>query len=217
MPEPRPQSITLAVRVTPRAKRNAVLKTGDKSLKVYVTAPPEDGCADHGHNAVPRRSVNRLPPVAVDPNDASPAMIPAAFDPNRAPVWRENPMAPDPLPMVMVPNPCACDPHVLWPRRRHGDFDDHCRRRGSLDSFLNRSGRRWRRRRNGIRWRSRSHGRRCRRWRRTAARSVNHKVDDLLAGSAVLQIQNVGGAQVIYRVRTSNLAQDDFITDTAFR
>jgi uncharacterized protein (TIGR00251 family) len=46
MPEPQPQSITLAVRVTPRARRNAVVKTDDKSLKVYVTAPPEDGRAN---------------------------------------------------------------------------------------------------------------------------------------------------------------------------
>ena len=46
MPEPEPQTITLAVRVTPRAKRNAVVKTDDKSLKIYVTAPPEDGRAN---------------------------------------------------------------------------------------------------------------------------------------------------------------------------
>jgi hypothetical protein len=30
----------------PRAKRNAVVKTADGSLKVYVTAPPEDGRAN---------------------------------------------------------------------------------------------------------------------------------------------------------------------------
>jgi uncharacterized protein (TIGR00251 family) len=46
MPEPQPQTITLAVRVTPRARRNAVVRTADKSLKVYVTAPPEDGRAN---------------------------------------------------------------------------------------------------------------------------------------------------------------------------
>lgn len=40
------QTITFDVRVTPRAKRNAVTKAADGSLKVYVTAPPEDGRAN---------------------------------------------------------------------------------------------------------------------------------------------------------------------------
>jgi uncharacterized protein (TIGR00251 family) len=39
-------STTFTVRVTPRAKRNAVTKMQDGSLKVYVTAPPEDGRAN---------------------------------------------------------------------------------------------------------------------------------------------------------------------------
>ncbi len=46
MKEPQSQTITLAVRVTPRAKRNAVTKMEDGSIKVYVTAPPEDGRAN---------------------------------------------------------------------------------------------------------------------------------------------------------------------------
>jgi len=46
MPESLPQTITLAVRVTLRAKRNVVTKMPDNSLKVYVTAPPEDGRAN---------------------------------------------------------------------------------------------------------------------------------------------------------------------------
>jgi uncharacterized protein (TIGR00251 family) len=37
---------TFNVRVQPRAKRNAVTKVADGSLKVYVTAPPEDGRAN---------------------------------------------------------------------------------------------------------------------------------------------------------------------------
>lgn len=37
---------TFEVRVQPRAKRNAVTKAADGSLKVYVTAPPEDGRAN---------------------------------------------------------------------------------------------------------------------------------------------------------------------------
>ena len=41
-----PESTTLQIRVQPRAKRNAVTKTADGSLKVYVTAPPEDGRAN---------------------------------------------------------------------------------------------------------------------------------------------------------------------------
>ena len=39
-------STTFNVRVQPRAKRNAVTKATDGSLKVYVTAPPEDGRAN---------------------------------------------------------------------------------------------------------------------------------------------------------------------------
>ncbi len=46
MTEPPLHAITLAVRVNPRAKRNAVTKTADGSIKVYVTAPPEDGRAN---------------------------------------------------------------------------------------------------------------------------------------------------------------------------
>jgi len=46
MTEPQFQTITLNVRVTPRAKRNAVTKMEDGGLKVYVTASPEDGRAN---------------------------------------------------------------------------------------------------------------------------------------------------------------------------
>ncbi|HXI85392.1 MAG TPA: DUF167 domain-containing protein [Verrucomicrobiae bacterium] len=46
MKEPQSQTITLSVRVTPRAKRNTVTKMKDGSVKVYVTAPPEDGRAN---------------------------------------------------------------------------------------------------------------------------------------------------------------------------
>jgi len=38
--------ITFAVRVTPRAKQNKVQPQADGSLKVHVTAPPEDGRAN---------------------------------------------------------------------------------------------------------------------------------------------------------------------------
>lgn len=38
--------ITFSVRVIPRAKRNKVQSQADGSLKVYVTAPPEDGRAN---------------------------------------------------------------------------------------------------------------------------------------------------------------------------
>ncbi|MGD1020266.1 MAG: DUF167 domain-containing protein [Verrucomicrobiia bacterium] len=37
---------TIPVRVTPRAKQNKVQPQADGSLKVYVTAPPEDGRAN---------------------------------------------------------------------------------------------------------------------------------------------------------------------------
>ena len=46
MAEPQRQTITLSVRVTPRAKRNSVTKVEDGSIKVYVTAPPADGRAN---------------------------------------------------------------------------------------------------------------------------------------------------------------------------
>jgi hypothetical protein len=38
--------VIFAVRVTPRAKQNKVQPQADGSLKVYVTAPPEDGRAN---------------------------------------------------------------------------------------------------------------------------------------------------------------------------
>lgn len=46
MTERQSQAITLNVRVTARAKRQAVTRTEDGSLKVYVTAPPEGGRAN---------------------------------------------------------------------------------------------------------------------------------------------------------------------------
>ena len=46
MKEPQSQTITLSVRVIPRAKRNVVTKMEDGSIKVYVAAPPEDGRAN---------------------------------------------------------------------------------------------------------------------------------------------------------------------------
>ena len=46
MTEPQFQTITFLVRVQPRAKRNAVHAAAGGGLKVYVTAPPEDGRAN---------------------------------------------------------------------------------------------------------------------------------------------------------------------------
>lgn len=40
------EPITLHVRVTPRARRNTVTKASDGTIKVHVTAPPEDGRAN---------------------------------------------------------------------------------------------------------------------------------------------------------------------------
>ncbi|HUJ10601.1 MAG TPA: DUF167 domain-containing protein [Verrucomicrobiae bacterium] len=40
------ECFTYQVRVIPRARRNAVVKMADGSLKVYVAAPPEDGRAN---------------------------------------------------------------------------------------------------------------------------------------------------------------------------
>ncbi len=40
------QPTTYSVRVTPRARRNTVVRDAAGNLKVYVTAPPEDGRAN---------------------------------------------------------------------------------------------------------------------------------------------------------------------------
>lgn len=44
--QPHPDGATLALRVQPKAKRNAVAGERDGALKVSVTAPPEDGRAN---------------------------------------------------------------------------------------------------------------------------------------------------------------------------
>lgn len=44
--QPHPEGATLALRVQPKAKRNAVLGEQAGALKVSVTAPPEDGRAN---------------------------------------------------------------------------------------------------------------------------------------------------------------------------
>jgi uncharacterized protein len=46
MTEPQFQTTTFLVRVQPRAKRNAVQPAAGGGVKVYVTAPPEDGRAN---------------------------------------------------------------------------------------------------------------------------------------------------------------------------
>src|SRR5438093_535371 len=45
-------TVTLSVRVIPRAKRSEVVGAGGDSLKVYVTAPPEGGRANDALVAV---------------------------------------------------------------------------------------------------------------------------------------------------------------------
>ena len=45
-------TVTLSVRVIPRAKRSEVVGAGGDSLKVYVTAPPEAGRANDALIAV---------------------------------------------------------------------------------------------------------------------------------------------------------------------
>ena len=44
--QPHPEGATVALRVQPKAKRNAVLGERAGALKVSVTAPPEDGRAN---------------------------------------------------------------------------------------------------------------------------------------------------------------------------
>jgi uncharacterized protein (TIGR00251 family) len=91
MTEPPSYAITLNVRVNPRAKRNAVTKAADGSIKVYVTAPPEDGRANEAvvetvadWLGIKRRQVeivtgatNRNKVVRIA--DITPAQIDAAF------------------------------------------------------------------------------------------------------------------------------------------
>ena len=44
--QPHPEGATLALRVQPKAKRNAIAGEQAGALKVNVTAPPEDGRAN---------------------------------------------------------------------------------------------------------------------------------------------------------------------------
>ncbi len=64
LPDNVSEAITLSIRVTPRAKQTKVQPQPDGSLKVYVTAPPEDGRANEAvvealaeHFGVKRRQV----------------------------------------------------------------------------------------------------------------------------------------------------------------
>ena len=53
---PHAEGATLAVRVQPKAKRNAVLGEQAGALKVSVTAPPEDGRANEAVLAMLRET-----------------------------------------------------------------------------------------------------------------------------------------------------------------
>jgi uncharacterized protein (TIGR00251 family) len=53
---PHTEGATLAVRVQPKAKRNAVLGEQAGALKVSVTAPPEDGRANEAVLALLRET-----------------------------------------------------------------------------------------------------------------------------------------------------------------
>ena len=91
-------------------------------------------------------------------------------------------MAPDPFPVMVMPRPVAGNPDVV----RGGRYDDlFDYRRGRLGTFNGLHGRRC--------WRRRTDGRRH----RTAAGGIDHEVDDFLAHTAILEVQNLGGAQAV--------------------
>ena len=46
-----------------------------------------------------------------------------------------------------------------------------------------------------------------------AAGRVDHDIDDPLADAGVLEIDDLRSAQMIHRVRITNLADDDFVAD----
>ena len=46
------------------------------------------------------------------------------------------------------------------------------------------------------------------------ARRVDHEVDDFLADATVLQVDNLGGRQVIYRLGIADVAENDLVTET---
>ena len=48
------------------------------------------------------------------------------------------------------------------------------------------------------------------------ARRVDHEVDYLLADATVLQIDDLGGRQVIHRLGIADVAENDFVTETRF-
>ena len=54
---PHPEGATLALRVQPKAKRNAILGEQAGALKVSVTAPPEDGRANEAVLALLREEL----------------------------------------------------------------------------------------------------------------------------------------------------------------
>ncbi len=167
-------------------------------------------------NSMPRCAAilrDRLPPEAVHPDNTPPTVVPAAFNPYRSPSRRENPMAPDPFPVVMSPDPRARDPHIVRSRCRPDFFDDGGWRLGTLDDYLD-CRRRWRWRRRTRDWRRNAR----RRWRhRGAACRIDHGVNDLFADAALFQVQDVRRAQTVDGMGIPDLTQDDFVTHASLR
>src|ERR1017187_9417573 len=168
----------------------------------HHTLPRNRGKLNRETNpARPRGKNGPSSPAAGDPHAAAAATFVVTPNPNSPAMGWPGPTASHPDPASAVPSPRAVDPHVTRARCRIVDFF-HYRRRWRLsyhDFFILR---RWR-------WRRRS----C----VSAAGRVDHDVDDPLADTGVLEIDDLRGAQVIGHVRITDLADDDLIADARFR
>src|SRR5437867_5046978 len=118
------------------------------------------------------------------------AVMPSANDPHCMRMWRIDPIASHPNP-ASAPDPIARHPDVTRAGRYYDGFD---RRR----------------------WRGLLHDNLC--WlRRRGAGGVDHEINHLLADAAVVQVHDVRCAQLIVRVRSADLADDDLVAHAGFR
>src|ERR1035437_3886147 len=118
---------------------------------------------------------------------ATTIMLVASANPDGVTIRRASPIATAPNPAV-APNPFATDPKIIRPGRNHNGFH-----------------RRWRR---GLLNDHRGGGAVT-----GGARRVDHEINHLVAHAGIAQINDVRRAQMIYRVRILDLADDDLFAD----
>lgn len=114
------------------------------------------------------------------------AVDPDASDPDCARTGAVDPMARGPDPAA-APNPFATDPDVVGTGRGDDDFGLRCR------------------------WWDVDHG-----WFGRIDRAVggvDHEIDDVLTHAGLVEVDNVGGAQMVNRVGRLDLADDDVVRD----